>query len=606
MAKSAHRVLHGYAASPGLGHGPAFVHDSRRPAVERYRIDEKNIDKEIERFDKAVARTREQLHRTHQMVQDKIDKAHADIFEAQEVLLDDPLLTQAVRKRIRQEKVNAESVLEVVVEDIVKLFRQIDVPHFSLQNLDVLDVASRIRDNLTENTGAGLEQLARDAVIVAHDLHPSDTARLSHQHILGIVTEVGGPTSHSAILAKALKIPAVVGVEGLLSHVSQGDSVIVDGGAGSVTVRPTRSDMGRYEQNREERKAVEKTFEQERDLPCVTLDGYEIDLAGNLEFPSEVDSVLESGARGIGLFRSEFFYIDRGYIPPEEEQYQVYKEVVERMAPMPVVCRTLDLGGDKFMSKTGMKTSDINPFLGLRAIRLCLANPTVFQSQLRAMLRASVHGNVKIMFPFITDISEVRQAKKLLADVQRDLKTRGIDYDPDIAVGIMIETPSAALTAKMLATEVDFFSLGTNDLIQYTMAVDRVNESVAALYNPLHPSVLQLIENTIDEAHRAGIWVGVCGEMAGDPALAALLVSMGIDEISASAVAVPEVKQFLRAVQLDELNRLRDNIFAGLADGGATKTLERFRRKVLKRLRASIDESGRASREKHRAAAPAR
>ena len=595
MSRKSHKVLRGIPASPGLGHGTVFIHDSRGPAVERYSIPVADVSKEIARFDKAVDRTRNQLHRTHQMVEDKIDKAHADIFEAQEVLLDDPLLTEAVREGIRSKRLNAEHVLEEVTEDIVRIFREIDVPHFSVQNLDVLDVASRVRDNLIERAPEALENLARDVVIVAHDLHPSDTARLSHQHVLGIVTEVGGPTSHSAILAKALKIPAVVGIEGLLEHVQQGDSAIVDGTIGSVTVRPTASDLGRYEQDRAQRREVEATLLEIRELPCETTDGYQVELAGNLEFPNEVDSVRESGAKGIGLFRSEFFYINRGYIPSEDEQFQVYKEVAEKMAPHGVICRTLDMGGDKFMSATGIKTSDINPFLGLRAIRLCLANPAVFQSQLRAVLRASAYGHVQIMFPFITDISEVRQAKQLLADAQRELKRKNIPYDENIQVGIMIETPSAALTARALAQEVDFFSLGTNDLIQYTMAVDRVNESVAHLYNPLHPSVLHLIQMTIDEAHRAGIWAGVCGEMAGDPALAALLVGMGVDELSMSSVAVAEVKQFIRAISLEEINHMRDDIFSRLQDDGPVRTLERFRRKVTKRLEAQ-EKNARAKR----------
>ena len=586
MAKTPHKVLHGFPASPGLGHGPAFLHDRRRPPVEELRIPAGRIDGEIARFDKAVEDTRTQLKRTQSMVISKIDKAHAAIFEAQEMLLDDPLLVDSCRQEIRKRKRNAEFILQEVVARIRSRFEGIDASHLSIQNLDVLDVASRIRENLTSEAHPPIEKLSRDAVVVAHDLRPSDTARLNARHVLGIVTEIGGPTSHSAILAKALKIPAVVGVEGILRDLRLDDAVVVDGQTGNVTVSPTRQDLEWLRQRRLHLKVQDESLQKLRDLPCETRDGYFIHLAANLELPSEAPDVRQSGARGIGLFRSEFFYIGRGYIPSEEEQFQVYRDVVEQVAPMPVICRTLDLGGDKFITQPGMETGGIDTCLGLRAIRLCLANPSILRSQLRAILRASAFGKVKVMFPFITDVSEVLKAREILRGVQRDLDHRGVEHDPDVEVGIMIETPAAALTATTLAREVDFFSLGTNDLIQYTMAVDRVNESVAHLYNPAHPAVVRLIQLTVDAAHKAGIWVGVCGEMAGDPAFAVLLLGLGVDELSMSAVAIPEVKRVIRSLTLDEVRKLRQDVLVGLDKGRAEKVLARFRKKHLKQMEA--------------------
>ena len=584
MTKTRHRVLHGTPVSPGIGSGPVLVYDTRTRSVQRIPIPPSRVEAEVDRFDTAVERTREQLRRTRLMVSSKIDKAHAAIFEAQEVLLDDPLLIETCRRDIATQKLNAEFVLDSTVKQIRQLLEQIDTPHLSMHDLDVLDVASRIADNLRSERVVRIDQIARDVLIVAHSLLPSETARLNRRHVLGIVAEVGGPASHFAILAKALKIPAVVGIEGILDQVSRDDPVIVDGFTGAVTIQPTRGDMERLRQRRRRLKADQTSLEKLRDLPCETSDGYPIDLAANLEFPSEVPAVKSSGAHGIGLFRTEFFYIDRGHLPSEDEQFQVYRDVIEQMAPDPVIYRTLDLGGDKFLSKPGV--GELNPFLGMRAIRLCLANPDIFRSQLRAMLRASAFGNAKIMFPLISDVTEVQRAIELLKEVQAELLRDGIEYDQKMHVGIMIETPSAALISDNLAQYVDFFSLGTNDLIQYTMAVDRVNESVADLYDPLHPSVLQLIRKTIDSAHRAGICVGVCGEMAADPAQAVLLMGLGVDGLSMSAVAIPEVKRLIRSLTLEDVRKMRQDALSHMNDGQVHTALKRFRRKHLKRSHA--------------------
>jgi phosphotransferase system enzyme I (PtsI) len=585
LTKSRRRIFHGIAVSPGVGHGPVYIHTSQKLPIERRPIAPDAVEAEVARFNAAVEATREQLKRTQAMVLSKVDKAHAAIFEAQEVLLDDPLLIDTCRREIKTHHLNAEFVLEQVVEKIRSLLQEIDAPHLAAGNLDVLDVSSRIRENLVLAAGRGdvapsIEKFSRDSILAAHNLRPSDTARLNAQHVLGIVTEAGGPTSHSAILAKALKIPAVVGIEGILAYLHPDDDLIVDGRAGTVIVQPTRQDLDRLALHVRKMASQQVSLGKLRDLACETRDGYSIDLGANLELPSEIEQVFEYGAKGVGLFRSEFFYIGRGYVPPEEEQFQVYRQVAERVAPHPVICRTLDMGGDKFMAQPGgMESEGMDSLLGLRAIRLCLAHPDMFRSQLRAILRASAFGNVKIMFPLITDVSEVRRAKKLLDEVHRDLSRAGIAHDAHMQVGIMVETPSAALTAHILAKEVDFFSIGTNDLIQYTMALDRVNESVADLYNPLHPSVIRLIRATIDAAHKAGIWVGLCGEMGADPAMAVLLIGLGIDELSMSGVAVPEVKRLIRSLTLEEVRKFRQDILADLETGDPGKVLAQFRRK---------------------------
>ncbi|MCX7624611.1 MAG: phosphoenolpyruvate--protein phosphotransferase, partial [Candidatus Sumerlaeaceae bacterium] len=431
---------------------------------------------------------------------------------------------------------------------------------FSGRDTDFQDVALRVIGHLGRQQHAVHARFGPDTILVATDLLPSQTANLLKDHVVGLALEKGGPTSHTAIIAKATEIPTVVGVSGVTGAVKEGAPLIVDGITGKVIVFPSSKTYNEYLIRQREFEALVKELEEFRDLPAETTDGYCVLLRANIEFPEEVSHVALHGARGIGLFRTEFVFLNREHLPTEEEQYSIYKEVAERVFPETVVFRTLDVGGDKFFAAS-QRPRELNPFMGLRAVRLCLKHPEIFHPQLRAMLRANSLGNAKILIPMISGVEEFLQVKEEIYAVIDQLRAEGFDIDRNISVGAMVETPSAAILADELARECSFFSIGTNDLIQYTLAVDRGNRSVAYLYEPLHGAVLRLIKMTIKAAEDAGISVSVCGEVAADPLYALLLVGMGVYELSMSAVNVPTVKQVIRAVSLSELRRLVDDVF---------------------------------------------
>ncbi|MBI3292677.1 MAG: phosphoenolpyruvate--protein phosphotransferase, partial [Elusimicrobia bacterium] len=428
---------------------------------------------------------------------------------------------------------------------------------------DIVDVGKKLLYHLSGTVRSTLADLHEEAVVVAHNLLPSDTFALPEQFIHGLATDIGGRTSHTAILAQSLEIPAVVGLKDLTTRVNTGDLLIIDGHEGLIIIHPDQFTVENYRREREIQRAEGRALEKLRDLPAQTHDGHRIHLAANIEIPDEVRGVLHHGAEGIGLYRTEFLYLNRDTLPTEEEHYQAYRQVAQSVLPYSVVLRTVDIGGDKLAAfDVGRSADEANPFLGLRGIRLCLRYPGIFKTQLAGILRASVEGKLKMMYPMVSSVEELRQANAILQEVKRELKTKGVPFADPLEVGVMIEVPSAALIADLLAQEADFLSLGTNDLIQYTLAVDRVNENVASLYDPLHLGVLRLVRSVIEAGHRAGKWVGMCGEMAGDPLFTPILVGLGLAEFSVPPAAVPRIKQAMRAVTHAEAKALAQEVLA--------------------------------------------
>jgi phosphoenolpyruvate-protein phosphotransferase (PTS system enzyme I) len=548
--------LQAIAASPGIQVGRAALHYHSDAPLAPRKISPGGVGGELRRLGKALDLAEEEILKLQARLLEKLDEAHAAIFESHLLFVRDPALREQVERRIRAKHESAHFAVMAVIRELADQFGAMGDAYISSRAADVLDVGRRICKHLGNTSGAsGTISFPHDVILFAHDLSPSDTALLDHQRVKAFATDIGGPTSHTAILAKALEIPAVVGLGNVMRSVSAGDRVLVDGYEGVVVINPTDEEVKRARGRRRRHLLRERDFRRLKALPAETIDGYRVELSANIEFPNEVDHVLGSGANGIGLFRTEFLYLRERRLPTEDEQFSVYREVLRSVAPGPVIFRTLDVGGDKFLQEISSRT-ELNPFLGLRAIRFCLQRPDIFRTQLRALLRASVTGKAKIMFPMVSSVDEVIAAKKLLQEAQAELREEGRPFDEDIEVGIMIEIPSAALTAERLAEEVDFFSIGTNDLIQYTLAADRSNEKVAHIYEPYHPAVLKLIRMVIDAAHRAGIWVGVCGEMASNPATALLLLGLGIDELSMGAVSIPEIKYLLRHVRLSEARKV--------------------------------------------------
>ena len=552
--------LTGIPVSSGITMGPAFVFTPAGITIPIYKLKTKSeVENEIKRFIDAVTASIEQIQSLTERVEKEIDAVHSNIFKTHLMILKDPLLIDETIAEIKNEKMNAEFIFNKNVEKIGSLFSKIKDEYIFERAGDINDVAKRVLKNLTNVEPLKLSQIKDRSIIIAHDLCPSDTVHLTSDKVMGFATEVGGPTSHTVILAKALELPAVVGVRGLLKNISTGDTLILDATQGTVIISPAKDDIRRYNQIREKTLKSVSFLSKIKDLPAETLDGHRIELSANVELKEEIPHALEYGADGIGLFRTEFLYIDRTNLPSEEEQFDVYKEVIESLNGKSVIFRTLDIGGDKFISSIPI-AKELNPYMGLRAIRLCLIYPDMFREQLRAILRASSFGKAKIMFPMISGVEEVFLAKQHLEEVKEELRKEDVPFDPEIEVGIMIEIPSSAIASDILAKEVDFFSIGTNDLIQYTLAVDRGNESVAYLYEPFHPSVLRLIKMIVNNAHRENIWVGICGEMAGDPLTAVILLGLGLDELSMGSIAIPQVKKTIRSIRLSEAHKIADEI----------------------------------------------
>ncbi len=547
-------IYRGTPASPGVVIGKAFPLDRESIQVTEERIEENEVAREILKFKKALNDTKEELLKIKEKVAKRIDPDHAKIFDAQIMTMEDELINNGVIEKIKKSRSNAEFIYKKMIEQTIKTLSSSKDEYLRERIMDINAVARRLIYNLLGIKHLTLESIDSPVILVARSLSPDDVVHMKKESVLGFATDMGGGTSHVALLAKSMGIPAVVGLKNFFDQIQDKQNIILDGIKGEVVICADEQTLKEYEKRRSY--ILKKTAElsEFKLLPAETQDGRKIELSANIELPSDVDSAIEYGAEGIGLFRTEYLYIAQADFPTEEEQYKAYLGVAEKVYPKSVILRTYDLGGDKFDRHTG-DLYETNPFLGWRAIRACLDLPEIFKIQLRAMLKASAKRNVKIMFPMISGVGELQQAKAILNEVKEQLRRKKIPFDEDIPVGIMVEIPSAALASNPLAKECDFFSIGTNDLIQYTLAVDRGNEKIAHLYQGFHPAVLKLIKLSVDAAHKNGIWVGLCGEMAADPLATTLLVGMGVDELSTSAMAIPEVKKIIRSVKFEDAQK---------------------------------------------------
>ncbi len=576
-------MLRGIAASPGIVIGKVYILEKEDFPILEYKIKKEQVGKEIERFKEAVEESKKQLEEIKERVKKKIGIRESYIFQAHLSILEDPLLIDNTIERIKKERLNAETSLRNTFKAFPKKFASAQAGFIQERFRDVEDIGERILRNLLNKPTFTLSHLEESIIIVAYDLAPSDTASMQKGKILGFATDIGGRTSHTAIMARSLEIPAVVGMGDITQKVKPGSVIILDGNTGRVIINPTPSQIEKYQKEEEEFFSYKKKLEALKTLPAQTLDGREIELGVNIAGSEEIDIALKDGAEGVGLFRTEYLYMNRTTLPSEEEQLKAYKTVAHKTTPNTVIIRTLDLGGDKFISHFPVP-KQINPFMGWRAIRLCLERVDIFKVQLRAILRASQFGKVKIMYPMISGIEEIRKADQILFEVKEELKKDGLSFAEDIEVGAMIEIPSAAIIADLMAKEVDFFSLGTNDLIQYSLAVDRVNEKVAYLYQPLHPTILRLIDNVVKCAHRENIWVGACGEMASDPLFVLILLGLGVDEFSVSPTSLLEIKKVIRGIRWEETEEIASKLLKLSTSYEARRFAQRRLSKKIKRI----------------------
>ncbi|MBI1798517.1 MAG: phosphoenolpyruvate--protein phosphotransferase [Candidatus Eisenbacteria bacterium] len=565
----------GIAASPGIGLGPVVRFEPEELVPGDVMLEGAQVGDEIARFHAALAASRRDLESIRNGIAAELGESEAQIYDAHLLMLDDPELRRDVEHGIRTARRSAGHLFRAYMSRIAAHLQSLEDEHLRERRADVLDVERRVLRHLLGGGPRRIERLERPSIVVAHDLPPSEVALLDRRNVVGFVTEVGSRTSHCAIVARGRGIPAVVSARGVLQSVKNGDLGAVDGFLGRFDVNPNETERLDFERRREWSEQEDRSLLELHDQPAVTLDGHAVELGLNLELPAEATGVVEAGADGVGLFRTEFFYLNRLELPTEEEQYRAYREVAERVAPRTVIFRTMDLGGDKVASYLGM-THETNPFLGWRGIRFALHHPDVFRAQLRALYRASAHGRARVMFPMVTSEAELLRALELCREARAELDRRGQAYDPRLPLGIMIETPGAVWMADVLARHADFFSIGTNDLTQYTLAMDRDNERLSHLYEPLEPSVLRSIGHSVGAAKRAGHWVGVCGEMAGDPRTAVLLVGLGVNELSMSSFDLPRVKSAIRRVRFDDARAMAAEALA-LSSADAVKALLRSR-----------------------------
>ncbi len=549
-------MFSGLGVSPGIAIGRIHLIDHYRVRAERKAIPKDLLAAEEARFRDALNQAKTQLEKAKEkIVRDFKDKTHLLIIDAHISMLEDQTLIEAVTDIIQTDQINVEWALEQVLEQFSAAFDQMDNFYLRERKADIEQVGEEIKRALVGATAGSLSEIKEDTIVIAHDLTPADTVHMHKGKVKGFATDLGGRTSHTAIMARSLEIPAVVALGDISRKVKSGEPAIVDGINGLVIVNPTKEQFIQYAEKRNKYVYFERGLHKLRNLPAETRDGYRLEIAGNIEFPYEIPAILYHGAEGVGLYRTEFLYLDRPpgqtQVATEEEQYQAYLRLVTELHPKFAVIRTMDFGGDKVGPHLGIEP-EVNPVMGLRAIRFALKREDLLRQQLRAILRASIKGNLRILFPLVSGVIELRQAKAVLEDVKRELRRESALFDEAIQVGVMIEVPSAAMTVDLLAQECDFFSIGTNDLIQYMIAIDRGNERVAYLYEPFHPAILRTIKSVIASAHNQGIWVGMCGEMAGDPLCTLILVGLEIDELSMNAASIPTIKHLIRGVSLSE------------------------------------------------------
>lgn len=567
--------IKGIAASVGIAIAKAYILEHPNLQVEKQNIED--VEDEITKFENALEKTNKELEKIKDYAMKELGKDKAEIFAAHLLVISDPELINPIKDKIKTEKINAEFALQETAAIFVAMFEQMDNEYMRERAADIRDVTSRILSHLLGVEIPNLNLISEEVIIIADDLTPSDTAQLNREYVKGFTTNIGGRTSHSAIMARSMEIPAVVGTKTVTKDIKYGDMVIVDGIDGIVIVNPSDQEITEYKQKQQKFSKEKEEWTKLKDEPTVTKDGVHVELAANIGTIDDVQGVLDNGGEGIGLYRTEFLYMGRDKLPTEQEQFEAYKSVLEKIKEKPVVVRTLDIGGDKELPYLQLP-KEMNPFLGYRAIRLCLDRQDIFRTQLRALLRASVFGHLKIMFPMIATLEEFRESRAILLEEKEQLQSENIEVSNEIEIGMMVEIPSTAIIADQFAKEVDFFSIGTNDLIQYTMAADRMNEKVSYLYQPYHPAILRLVNMVIKAAHKEGKWVGMCGEMAGDPIAIPILLGLGLDEFSMSATSILPSRTLIKNLSKQIMVDYRDRL---LSFSTADEVVEFIKRNVL-------------------------